>query len=148
MEEIKNIIEKILKYLSIENAEIKIWESDDSIKANIKVDYAGWLIGKEGANLKDLEYIFNLLVRKIMDDPSKRASLDVNNYKKIQEEKLIQAAKEAAHRVLVTKKPVRLPGLNSYERMIIHNGLSINPNIITESEGEKENRCLIIKPYP
>jgi len=57
-------------------------------------------------------------------------------------------AKDAARKVIVTKKPITLPPMNAYERRIIHMELAINPNVTTESVGEEPNRCLVVKPYP
>ena len=36
--------------------------------------------------------------------------------------------------------------MNSYERRIIHNTLTNNKYVITESEGEEPNRAVVIKP--
>ena len=36
--------------------------------------------------------------------------------------------------------------MNSYERRIVHNALSNNEYVYTESIGEEPNRCVVIKP--
>ena len=40
----------------------------------------------------------------------------------------------------------KLDPMNSYERRIIHNILTNNKKVYTESEGEEPNRYVVIKP--
>lgn len=147
MEEIKQLIEKTLSFFDLDQLEININEEEGSLRINLRLDKAGFLIGKDGAHLKDLEYIFQALIRKQTSN-EKRIYLDINNYRSSQEERLKEIAKDTARKVLLSKKPVRLSGFNSYERRIIHMELATNPNLATESEGEKEDRSLIVKIYP
>ena len=44
-----------------------------------------------------------------------------------------------------TKVEVKLDPMNSYERKVVHEALQKFKNIITESEGEEPNRCVVIK---
>ena len=36
--------------------------------------------------------------------------------------------------------------MNSYERRVIHNALTNNKKVYTESVGEEPNRCVVVKP--
>jgi len=146
MEEIIQIIKNILTFFNIEDAQFDITENDDVVLINIKTDNGKFLIGKEGSTLKNLEIIIRLIAQKL--NYPKKINLDINNYHKEQEERLKKLAKETAHKVIVTKNPIKLPPMNAYERRIIHLELAINPNVTTESVGEEPERCLIIKPYP
>lgn len=147
MEEIKKITKTILNFFDVE-PEIKIINNDEELKIDILTETnAGYLIGRDGFNLKDLEYILQAILRK-HTNIEKKVSLDINNYRYEQKERLKDVAKDTAQQVLINKKPVRLRGFNAYERRIIHMELSTSPNLITESEGEGENRCLIVKIYP
>jgi len=74
--------------------------------------------------------------------------LDINNYRHNREEFLKEVAKETAHRVILTKEPIKLPAMNAYERRIIHMELATHPDVATESEGEEPERYLVVKPYP
>ncbi len=146
MEEIIQFIKNILTFFNIEDAQFDITESDDVVLINIKTDNGKFLIGKEGFTLKNLEIIIRLIAQKL--NYPKKINLDINSYHKEQEERLKKLAKETAHKVIVTKNPIKLPPMNAYERRIIHLELAINPNVTTESVGEEPERCLIIKPYP
>ena len=72
--------------------------------------------------------------------------LDVENYKEKKLENLKQTAKIIAKQVASTKVEAKLDAMNSYERREIHNILSTNKKVYTESLGEEPNRYIIIKP--
>ena len=55
-------------------------------------------------------------------------------------------AKQIAREVARTKVEAKLDPMNSYERRIIHNILTNNKKVYTESTGEEPNRCVVIKP--
>ena len=73
-------------------------------------------------------------------------NIDINSYKEKREKSLENLAKRVAREVATTKIPVKLDSMNSYERRIIHNILTDNKKVYTESEGEEPNRCVVIKP--
>ena len=72
--------------------------------------------------------------------------IDVNEYKEKREKSLEGLAKRVAREVAATKIEVKLDSMNSYERRIIHNILTNNKKVYTESEGEEPNRYVVIKP--
>ena len=72
--------------------------------------------------------------------------VDVNNYRRERERLIVEIAKAAARKVLVTKADVRLPAMNAYERRLVHTELATRPDVKTESIGEKRDRCVIVKP--
>lgn len=72
--------------------------------------------------------------------------VDVNNYRKERERLIIEIAKAAARKVLVTKADVELPAMNAYERRLVHTELATRPDVKTESAGEKKDRRVIVKP--
>lgn len=146
MEEIKAILETILKFLDINDFSLESHDDGDVLKLNIKVENAGILIGTGGDTLKDLE----LILRAILQHKNfeKRIVLDINNYRQSQEAGLKELAKETAHQVMLTKKPVELYAMNAYERRIVHLELATHPDVATESVGEEPNRRLVVRPYP
>jgi len=146
-EEIIQLIKKILFFFDLEDVNVDIFESDENtLSINLKTESGRFLIGPDGSLLKELEFLVRLLAQK--QNYTKRINLDINGYRRERDEYLKKIAKETAHKVIITKKPIKLPPMNAYERRIIHLELAINPNVITESVGEEPNRCLVIKPYP
>ena len=72
--------------------------------------------------------------------------IDINSYKEKREKQLEQLAKRVASEVANTKIEVKMDSMNSYERRIIHNVLTNNKRVYTESEGEEPNRYVVVKP--
>ena len=103
------------------------------------------LIGKNGKNLHALSTIVNQYVKTEIGE-SYKFLIDVNAYKEKHEKSLIRLAKNVAREVAQTKIEAKLDSMNSYERRIIHNALTNNKKVYTESEGEEPNRCVVIKP--
>lgn len=112
----------------------------------ISVNDAKYLIGEKGSNLNSLEYLVKLICQSKNID-TKNLYLDVNDYRKERAKFLKEAARLAAQKVALTKKPVFLPPMPAFDRKVIHTELSINPNIATESEGFAEERRVVIKPF-
>ncbi|HOK20727.1 MAG TPA: R3H domain-containing nucleic acid-binding protein [Candidatus Paceibacterota bacterium] len=147
MEEIVQLIKKILAFLDLEDANVEVIETgENDLSVNIRTENGRFLIGPDGSLLKDFEHLIRMVAQK--QNYLKRINLDINNYRREREQYLKKIAKETARKVIVTKKPIKLPPMNAYERRIIHMELAINPNVTTESVGEEPNRCLVIKPYP
>lgn len=114
--------------------EIKIFSNQNSI-----------LIGKEGHTLESLQNILRQILSKKVGNEY-RIILDIENYKEKKNNHLEKMAKQIAREVSHTKVEAKLDAMNSYERRIIHNALSQNKYVYTESIGEEPNRCIVIKP--
>lgn len=145
MEQIKQLVEQILNFFDVDYS-VDLSENDETLRVNVRMDDAGFLIGANGDNLRELEFLLRAVLQK--QNYGKRIFLDINNYRRIREDNLKDLAKEIAHKVILTKKSQSLPPMNAYERRIIHMELATNPDIATESEGEGMDRHLIVKPYP
>ena len=143
MEKIEEIIQKLLNFLEISELEINIEEKEDALRISIRVPDAGLLIGVDGEILGSLEQILRLLIKKTGDQ--RRVILDINNYRLQKENYIREIAQKAGRQVMLTKKEVYLPPMNSYERRLVHLELSINPDVATESIGYEPERRVIIK---
>ncbi len=103
------------------------------------------LIGKNGKNLQALSKVVSQAILKEVGQSFKFV-IDVNEYKEKHQRNLERLAKKIAREVKETKVEVKLDSMNSYERRIIHNILTNNKYVYTESVGEEPNRCVVIKP--
>ena len=72
-------------------------------------------------------------------------TIDVEKYKEKQNYYLEKKVKKIARDVTLSKVEVKLDPMNSYERKIVHEALQGFKYIVTESEGEEPNRCVVIK---
>ena len=103
----------------------------------------GVLIGKHGKTLDSLQYLTNLAANQ-----SGRGRyfvmLDVEDYRERRQETLESLAIRMANRVKRSQRPLVLEPMNAYERKIIHLTLQDDPDVYTKSEGELDNRHLVI----
>ena len=141
---IKEYIQNTLKQMGF-NAQIEIFNKEDVPTYRIYSDNDALLIGKNGKNLKALQHIVQQSIKKEINNNFKFV-LDISNYQEKKEKHLVYLAKNIAREVASTKVEVKLDSMNSYERRIIHNALTNNKKVYTESIGEEPNRCVVIKP--
>ena len=124
---------------------IEVKNKEEVPKYIIFSDNDALLIGKNGKNLKALSLVVSGYLNKELGRNYKFV-IDVNEYKEKREHSLERLAKRIAREVGQTKVAAKLDPMNSYERRIIHNILTNNKKVYTESEGEEPNRCVVIKP--
>lgn len=115
---------------------------------NILTDEARLLIGARAQNLMALEYLLRRLLEKASPEASAGFFLDVNGYRLHHIEELKAEAKNFARKVRLYRTELALKPMSPFERRIIHMALAEYPDITTQSVGEGESRCVVIKPYP
>lgn len=144
MEFIKEYLTNLTKDMGLDvSFETKI--RDKQFQVKMYSDNNSILIGKGGQTLKALTTVVKQVVyNEINEYP--HLILDVENYKEKQEKYLERLARNVAKDVARTKVEAALENMNSYERRIIHNVLSENKHVYTESVGEEPNRHIVIKP--
>ncbi len=103
------------------------------------------LIGQRGSNLSALQHLLRLIVRRKLDQVA-NFILDVNKYRENRVNYLQKLAAISAKQVTKTKQPLILEAMPAYERRIIHLALAGSEEVVTESEGEQEERRVVIKP--
>ncbi|MEK7209594.1 MAG: R3H domain-containing nucleic acid-binding protein [Patescibacteria group bacterium] len=144
----QNLVRRAMDFLS-PDADINSFEIDgDHIRINATVKEAGFIIGRDGENLRALQYILGLMVSKKTEGALTPFNFvfDINDYNKEKEEYLTALAKNTAHTVLETKKTIGLEPMSSFERRIIHLVVEKIEGVASESVGEGEERRVVIKP--
>ena len=141
---IKDYLTKLLKDLGF-SVNIEIKNKEEIPTYIIYSDNDALLIGKNGKNLKALSIVANQHITKELNKIFKFI-IDINSYKEKHEKSIESLARRVAREVASTKIEAKLDSMNSYERRIVHNTLTNNKNVYTESEGEEPNRCVVIKP--
>ena len=116
---------------------------DNELGVSLSGGDMGVLIGKRGQTLDSLQYLVSLVVNKHRDVYI-RVKLDTENYRERREQKLKSLARNIAHKVRKTRKPVSLEPMNPYERRIIHSALQRDPYVTTFSEGEDPFRHIVV----
>lgn len=140
-------VEKFIKdTLGAMNMEVEISseiDGDGAFCVNMKGEHMGILIGKRGQTLDSLQYLANRVANKHQEGYV-RVKLDTENYRARREETLRNLAKNIAHKVKRTRRPVSLEPMNPYERRIIHSALQSDPYVTTHSEGEDPYRKVVV----
>ena len=141
---IKKTLKSLLKNMGLE-VEIEVRMNNNVPTYRLYSNNDALIIGKDGKNLKALTVIVNQILQKEIEQPYKFL-LDVSDYQKRSDKHIENLAKKIAKEVKETKIEVKMDRMNSYQRRIVHNVLSNNKYVYTESIGEEPNRCVVIKP--
>ena len=143
VEHIKELIKGITSDMGLAiNMEVK--KRGETLNVIIYADNNAVLIGKNAKTLDALTTVIRQSIYKDIGENYKFV-LDVSDYKEKREWNLEKMAKQIAREVAKTGVEARLEAMNSYERRIIHETLSHNKKVYTESEGVEPNRCVVIK---
>ena len=143
-EYLKRIIKSTLKDIGLD-VEIEISMNNDVPTYRLFSTNDALLIGKDGKNLKALTIVINQMLKKEIDT-SYKFLIDVSDYQQRTDKHIENLARKLAREVKETKIEVKMDKMNSYQRRIVHNALSNNRYVYTESVGEEPNRCVVIKP--
>lgn len=140
---IKETLTEITKNMSVE-ANLEVRRRDNNISITIFSDNNSILIGKNGKNVAALQLLIRQMVNSKLKD-SIGIILDVGNYKEKRVKSIEYLAKKLAREAYKTKTEVTMDSMNSYERRIVHEVLSDDKYVYTESIGEEPNRKIVIK---
>jgi spoIIIJ-associated protein len=144
--EVTAIVKEILDKMMIDYQEVEPEKNDEYLYINIKSENDGKvLIGKDAQNIKAFNHVLKLILHKKELD-SLPVFLDVNSYRRNQEDNIRKLAKETAEKVLETGSPCSLPPMSGYFRRIAHLYIAENfPDLETESSGEEYMRHILIR---
>ena len=140
----KEVINEITKLMGL-TVNLEVRRREENITIKIFSDHNAVLIGKNGYTIQALQTIVRQI---IFNEVNQNISiiLDVENYKEKKIRNIEYLAKKTAREVAKTKVEAKLDSMNSYERRTVHNILSEDKYVYTESVGEEPNRCVVIKP--
>jgi len=141
---IKDLVKELVNNMGLScNLEVK--KRENGLNLTIISDNNSILIGKNG---RTLDAMTSIIKHAIFNEINEYYPfvLDIGEYKQARESRLERIAKQTAREVAISKVAAKLEPMNSYERRIIHTVLADNKKVITESEGEEPNRCVVIKP--
>ena len=141
--EVEKFLVETLKAMSLEVKVVVSVDKDNALCVDLEGDNMGIIIGKRGQTLDSLQYLANRVANKYQEEYI-RVKVDTENYRARGDETLTRLAKNLAHKVKRTRRPVSLEPMNPYERRIIHSVLQTNPHVNTHSEGDEPYRKVVI----
>ncbi len=144
-ESVRELLEKMTVGILDIDVQTVMASERELVKVEINVQEPQVLIGQGGQTLFELGRLLRIMLNKKLQKDF-YLDLDINNYKKQKVEYLKKMATDLADQVAQTKEAKTLPPMPSYERRIIHSELTGREDVVAESQGEGEGRCVVVRP--
>jgi spoIIIJ-associated protein len=136
---------RLLNYTATIVVDLVETEGKKYLNVKLSLDHGGSeLIGFHGKTLEALATVITLLMPQTEERYG--VLLDVNDYRAERYKYIENLTNKAIDQVLNTSQPVELLPMSPAERRVVHTTASGRTDIVTVSEGEDENRHVIIKP--
>ncbi len=142
---VKELLTNIVRYAGWDLTVEEPQEREREVYVNMEGSDAGLVIGKRGETLNALQLLIQAAVLKRFNQPL-RVVLDASKYRERRRTAVIQLALNAADKARSQQRVVRLRNLSAAERRIVHMTLQSDPTVFTMSEGEREERVVIVAP--
>ena len=142
--ETQNLIKELIEKTGVSVSEISIIEDSDKIWFKVEVAEPHFFISREGEGLHAL----NHLVRKMVETKMEEAAdilIDINGFQKKRIEGVEAMAHMMAERARYFKSNVEVNPMSAFERRIVHEFLSKENDLETESVGFGPSRRVVIK---
>ncbi|TAK15505.1 MAG: hypothetical protein EPO35_07125 [Acidobacteria bacterium] len=118
-------------------------ETPDHVRLNLTGEGADVFLRRKGEPLDALQVIVNTAFRR-EDRGERHYVVDVQGFRKEQDEELRTKARELAAKVQASGEEEELGPLNPYARRIVHLAVAENPAVTTESFGEDLLKTIVI----
>jgi spoIIIJ-associated protein len=141
----RDTLDQILQAMGVPATVTGERQPDNSVRLLVEGSDMGVVIGKHGGTINALQYLIGLIVQKRSGERI-RLVIDAEGYRSRREQALRDLAINYAQRVKESGQEAVLDALQAYERRIIHNTLSDDPDVFTYSEGEEPDRRVVISP--
>jgi len=144
----KELVDKLIGFLGVSVAahiDSPSDSSDDTTMVSIEGDDSGLLIGRRGETLRAFQYVVNILLAREFDE-GLPVRVDVEHYKETKDMSLKVLAARVADRVASSRETVTLEPMDGNERRIIHMALADHSEVMTQSDGEGDDRKVSVMP--
>ncbi|WP_428268439.1 protein jag [Haliangium sp.] len=146
MEEARSFLAGILERMNI-YADIETREEGDRIVLDIQCDDADRVIGKRGQLIDALQHLVSKVSFRTRHSPeSKPVIVDADGYRTRQIDRLVALAERKGAEAIDTREIVELNPMSAHDRRVVHMALAEMDGVTTRSEGEGEDRRVLIVP--
>ena len=148
---IKETLEKLLEVMGIEFSGVRVEkENDHTFYVSIETANSNLLIGWHGETISAIQHVLKCLLWKQKLDIKSQVVVDVDGYKRRQEETVLRLAERKAEYAVESRREVVLPPMSPYFRRKVHlhlaNSEKFKDVVETTSVGEGPNRAVKIMP--
>lgn len=147
-QDIQAIVQDLFRAMEIETELSTALDSDNvTWWANISSRDGHLFLARGGEGLVALNHIVKEIARRNMTDKDARPPVivDINGFQKKRADTLKTTAHMMAERARFFKSSVSLDPMSPYDRRIVHEHLSNEKDIKTESEGVGRDRHVVIR---
>ena len=120
-------------------------DEDGSMTFEIEGQDAGLLIGRRGETLQSLQFLIRMVTNRQLGRKA-YVVIDIEDYRERRVQMLRRLARRMAGRVGSSGREDSLEPMSPAERRIVHMALAGHPEVRTESEGEGNQRRVVIFP--
>lgn len=131
----KEVLDTMLGYLGFV-VEVEDESAEGGPALQVYTGESEMLIGKSGDRLDDLQYLLNRVVQKKLPG-APRVRVDVEHFRTMQEDRMLEGVKAQAERVRATGKPIKLEPMNGYYRRLVHNAFADDGEIESWSPNDR-----------
>lgn len=127
------------------DATVDAYDAGDVITVDVATRETGLFIGRKGETIDAVQYLLNVVIYR--DRPFlKKIVVDSEGYRQRRREAIQGMAHRTARRAIREKRPIGLPPMPAGERRVVHLFLKENAAVNTASEGEEDDRRVVVSP--
>ena len=149
-EEAEQLVSELIDYFLgamgvVADTYIREDDEEGSMTFEIEGQDAGLLIGRRGETLQALQFLIRMVTNRQLGRKT-YVVIDIEDYRERRVQMLRRLARRTAGRVGSSGREDSLEPMSPAERRIVHMALAGHPEVRTESEGEGNQRRVVIFP--
>ena len=144
----RDLLAGILQRMSIQ-AEVVVSDEDDKIHADIRCEDDSdvqRIIGRHGQVVDALQHLVGKMLIRARGEKGRPVIVDAGGYRQKQIERLEELASRMADKCRDQGRPVDLSPMSAHDRRIVHMAIAKIDGVETRSEGEGEDRHIVVFP--
>lgn len=142
---ITDILDQVLSAMNVDVRAVLRSDDKDETWVEITGSDVAILIGKQGQTLDALQYLVGIAATRASGE-KKRLILDAEGYRDKHRQTLERVAHDYAREVKAQGQEAELEPQPARDRRIVHMALADDPDVYTYSEGEGDDRHVVISP--
>jgi spoIIIJ-associated protein len=141
-----DFLQGVLERMGI-TADIDVNDGDDKIVLEIQTADPEVVIGRKGQVVDALQHLVSKVVyRERAGEKGKPIVVDSGGYRDKHVQRLEQLAARMAEKALATQAIVPLSPMSAHDRRIVHMAIAAIPGLSSRSEGEGDDRHILVVP--
>jgi len=141
----RDLLQQMVDLMGLDGEAVIEECDEDEVVLNVEGDDLGLLIGRHGATLDAVQLIVAIGANRGVHDGA-RVIVDAESYRARHRQVIEGRAIKLAEEAVANGQEVVVPDLKAYERRLMHLALKENPTVETYSEGDGDDRVLVISP--